>query len=92
MLDDPRLTEVYLVVDALDECDSGLLELLDLIIQTAFMSSSQVKWLVSSRNQPNIEERLTIKDSKVELSLELNAECVSEAVVAYIDHKVSELE
>jgi len=92
MLDDPRLTKVYSIVDALDECESELSQLLDLVVRKASMSSSQVKWLVSSRNQPNIEERLTIKDSKLELSLELNAECVSGAVVTYINYKVSELE
>ena len=91
MLEDTRLTKVYLIVDALDECDSGLLQLLDLIVPNASTTSSRVKWLVSSRNQPNIEERLTIKDSKVELDLELNAECVSGAVATYIDYKVSEL-
>ena len=32
MLHDSRLTRVYLVIDALDECESGLLQLLDLIV------------------------------------------------------------
>jgi hypothetical protein len=57
-------------------------------------SSPRVKWLaVSSRNRHDIEERLRINDSPVELSLELNAEleCVSGAVDAYIEHQVSEL-
>jgi ATP/maltotriose-dependent transcriptional regulator MalT len=57
MLQDPRLTRVYLVVDALDECDLGLSELLNLIVQNM---SSRVKWLVSSRNRPDIEEYLKI--------------------------------
>ena len=50
-----------------------------------------MKWLVSSRNRHDIEERLRIKDSPVKLSLELNAESVSRAVDTYIDYKVSEL-
>ena len=91
MLHDSRLPRVYLVVDALDECESGLFQLLDLIVRNASTSSSRVKWLVSSRNRHDIEERLRIDDSPVELSLELNAESVSGAVDAYIDHKVSEL-
>ena len=90
MLHDPRLTRVYLVVDALDECESGLSELLKLI-RNVSISSSRAKWLVSSRNRPEIETELRINDSRVELSLELNAESVSGAVDAYIDHKVSEL-
>jgi len=92
MLNDARLAKVYLIVDALDECDTGLVPLLDFIVLNMSTPSSQVKWLVSSRNQRNIEERLTIRDSNVELSLELNAESVSGAVAAYIRHKVSKLD
>ena len=91
MLQDPHLTNVYLIVDALDECESELSELLGLIVRSARTSSTRVKWLVSSRNQANIEKRLTIKDNKVELSLELNAKSVASAVATYIDHKVSKL-
>jgi NACHT domain len=91
MLEDTRLTKLYLIVDALDECDSELFQLLDFIVQNASTSSSRVKCLVSSRNQARIEQRLTIKDRKVELSLELDTECVYGAVASYIDYKVSEL-
>ena len=91
MLHDPRLTRVYLVVDALDECEDGLPQLLNLIIRIMSTSFSRVKWLVSSRNRHDIEERLKINDGPVTLSLELNAESISKAVDAYIDHKVSEL-
>jgi hypothetical protein len=40
MLDDERLAKVYLVVDALDECDSGLLPLLKLIVRNVSTPSS----------------------------------------------------
>ena len=92
MVHDTRLTRVYLVVDALDECESGLLKLLDFIVQNVSTSFSRVKWLLSSRNWHDIEERLRINDSLVKVTLELNAESVSAAVDAYIDHKVSELD
>ena len=91
MLHDSSLTRVYLVVDALDECESGLSQLVDVIVKNASSSLSRVKWLVSSRNRRDIEERLKFNYSPVKLSLELNAESVSRAVDAYIDHKVSEL-
>jgi hypothetical protein len=91
MLDDTRLKRIYLVVDALDECDSGLSQLLDLIRHVS-TSYSRVKWLISSRNQPNIKDRLAMKDNRVELSLELNAKSISGAVGVYIDHQISELE
>ena len=46
---------------------------------------------MSSHNRPDIEVGLRINDGIVECSQELNADSVSGAVDAYIDHKVSEL-
>jgi hypothetical protein len=46
---------------------------------------------VSSRNWPDIEERLEQAGHKVRLSLELNAESVLAAVGVFIQHKVSQL-
>ncbi|KAK5344630.1 hypothetical protein LTR61_011603, partial [Exophiala xenobiotica] len=51
----------------------------------------RVKWLVSSRNWPPIEEGLYEAKGKVRLRLELNAEFVSAAVSIYIRHKVHQL-
>jgi hypothetical protein len=90
MLHDSRLTRVYLVVDALDECEVEWSQLVDLIVEIVSTSSSQLKWLVSSRNRRDINEKLRI-ESTVELSLKENAESVSEAVNAYIKRKVSDL-
>ena len=87
---DPRLENAYLVIDALDECVAELPRLLDLIIRS-FSSSSRLKWVVSSRNWPVIEERLEKQDKKATLSLELNAKSVSEAVDNYVKHKVHHL-
>ena len=39
---------IYLVVDALDECDSGLSQLLNLITDNRFVPPSRVKWLITS--------------------------------------------
>ncbi|KAI1330217.1 heterokaryon incompatibility protein [Xylariaceae sp. FL0255] len=89
MLLDPELQrkDVYLVVDALDECSTGLIQLLDLITHTS--QSTRAKWLVSSRNWPQIEEQL--RSVAQGLSLELNAESVSAAIDSYITYKVSRL-
>ena len=38
ILHDPSLTRVYLVLDALDECEPGWLELLQLIVQNVSAS------------------------------------------------------
>ncbi|KAF2737041.1 NACHT-domain-containing protein [Polyplosphaeria fusca] len=90
IVQDPNLNIIYLVIDALDECVTDLLELLEFIVQTSY-TSSRVKWIISSRNWPNIEERLERVGDTDRLSLELNANSVSAAVHSYITHKVSRL-
>jgi hypothetical protein len=91
MLQDPRLTTTCLIIDALDECETGLPELLKLITETAVASSTGVKWIVSSRDRPDIDKQLALGDARVRLSLELNAKHVSDAVDVYIDHKISQI-
>lgn len=90
ILHDPSLRLTYLIVDALDECIVDLPKLLDFVAQKSSISS-RVKWIVSSRNWPNIEERLERAEHKVRLCLELNAQSVSTAVSIYIRHKVLQL-
>ena len=88
ILQDPSLKNAYLIIDALDECQTeDLPQLLDFIVQMS-SASPRVKWIVSSRNWPNIEERLEIAVQKVTLRLELNPESISTAVGSYIKHKV----
>lgn len=91
MLQDPLSKTTYLIIDALDECETDLSQLLKLIAQHTSMP--HVKWLVSSRNRVEIERGLRFEQSQTNLGLELseNAEKVSLAVEAYIDHKISEL-
>lgn len=86
ILQDTKLQEVCLVVDALNECVQGLPQPLDLIVQTSRFP--RTKWLVSSRNRVETEEKLC--DVAHRLSLELNAKSVSAAVGSYIEFKVSE--
>jgi NACHT domain/Heterokaryon incompatibility protein (HET) len=89
ILQDPSLNSTYLIIDALDECITDLPRLLDLIVQKS--SVSRIKWIVSSRNWPDIEERLERAGHKVRLCLELNAESISTAVSIYIQHKTLHL-
>jgi hypothetical protein len=79
-----------LIIDALDECVADLPKLLDLIVQKSSVSP-RIKWIVSSRNWPDIEERLERAGHKVRQCLELNAESISTAVSIYIQHKVLQL-
>jgi hypothetical protein len=93
MLEDEVLGRAYLVIDALDECrreEPGLPQLLELISEMSG-KNDKVKWLVSSRNEPEIEAVLEEHAARTRLSLELNAESVAGAVDAYIDCKMSEL-
>jgi hypothetical protein len=90
ILRDPHLNNTYLIIDALDECETDLPKLLDFIVQQSLVSS-RVKWIVSSRNWPGIEERLERAGHKVRLCLELNTESISTAVGSFIHHKVFQL-
>ncbi|KAJ5640295.1 uncharacterized protein N7484_008157 [Penicillium longicatenatum] len=89
ILKDPTLRTTYLIIDALDECKAGLPSLLDLITRVS-STCPQVKWIVSSRNWPDIEERLDTTHA-TQISLELNEACISEAVRKFIQHKVRHL-
>ncbi|KAF9775895.1 hypothetical protein IL306_005973 [Fusarium sp. DS 682] len=91
MLKDPTLKDVVLVVDALDECITDRPQLIDFIIQSSSTSSPRVKWIISSRNWPDIEDKLDSAKQKVRLPLELNKDSISKAVDTYIGYKVDRL-
>ncbi|KAL1894981.1 hypothetical protein Cpir12675_003440 [Ceratocystis pirilliformis] len=86
ILNDPGLKNAILIVDALDECTVDRKRLLDFITE-----SSTTKWIVSSRNWPDIEESLNDAKQKVEIHLEANQLSVSAAVNSYIKFKVNQL-
>jgi nucleoside phosphorylase len=86
MLEDPILDGAILIVDALDECSTNQEKLLDLVIR-----SSNVKWIVTSRNWPEIEQVLDRSTQKVRLHLEMNEDSVCRAVEAFIEYKVENL-
>ncbi|KAJ5570039.1 uncharacterized protein N7459_009469 [Penicillium hispanicum] len=91
ILQDDALGRIYLVVDGLDECQReqpGLLQLLDLVNETS--ENSKVKWILSSRNEPDILEALE-DEAGLQLSLESNTASVSDAVNAYIRYKMTEV-
>jgi hypothetical protein len=90
ILQDPNLDDAYLIVDALDECVVDLPRLLAFISQNSSVST-RVKWVVSSRNWPEIEKTLDTAIQKQRLCLELNADSVSTAVATFIQTKVHDL-
>ncbi|CAI7588656.1 unnamed protein product [Penicillium manginii] len=85
-----ELTCTYLLIDALDECTTGLASLIDFIVRQS-AASQCVKWVVTSRNWPEICEPLRVATEVTPISLELNETSVSEAVKCFIQHKVDQL-
>ncbi|KAJ5874626.1 uncharacterized protein N7529_003056 [Penicillium soppii] len=90
ILEDPALKTTYLIIDALDECTTHRKELLDFVAQKS-SAYQHVKWIVSSRNWPNIEGTLDTAAQGTKLSLELNETSMDEAVATFVNHKVQEL-
>jgi hypothetical protein len=91
ILHDPTLATTYLLVDALDECDSSRSDLLRIITDNRLAPPSRVKWLVTSRNLPQIERHLQLDSLGVKVSLEVKASHVSEAVATFVEYKVRRL-
>ncbi|KAF1960416.1 WD40 repeat-like protein [Byssothecium circinans] len=90
ILQDAGIRHTHLIVDALDECVVDREKLLDFIVEQS-SASSRVKWIVSSRNWPEIEQQFATASNGVGLSLEVNAESVASAVEVFIQQKVIQL-
>ncbi|CAG8363197.1 unnamed protein product [Penicillium salamii] len=85
MLTDPVLCPVYFVLDALDECEQGLDQMVQLISESLALTN-KVKWLVSSR--PTIQ----LKTPELAGSLiELDPQRLQDPVNEYIGHRMSTL-
>ncbi|PIG84614.1 hypothetical protein AARAC_010917, partial [Aspergillus arachidicola] len=87
ILEDSSLKGVHLVIDGLDECRDRRQDLLDLIAEKS-SAYPEIKWVISSRNEYDIAERLDSATQVAPISLELNEVSVSAAVNAFIRHKV----
>ncbi|KAH0562762.1 hypothetical protein GP486_002591 [Trichoglossum hirsutum] len=86
MLRDGSLEAVYVLVDALDECDKDLGELVEWIADDAADDLSKAKWLVSGRFTMKLDRTLGRKPT-----LELNGERITPAVDQFIEQKVESL-
>jgi hypothetical protein len=83
ILQDPSLRNTYFIINALDECVAGLLQLLDLVVQKS-STPARVKWIVSSRNWLDIIKQLGTAKQKETLCLKLNEKSISTTVGIYI--------
>ena len=92
ILRDPTLKSTHLIIDALDECATGLDALLEFLVSLTESAYSHVKLIVSSRNWVEIEERLSTTSSEISsISLENNRGSISEAVNKFVLNKVDHL-
>ncbi|KAF4953644.1 hypothetical protein FGADI_5980 [Fusarium gaditjirri] len=89
MLRHPSLHDVILLVDALDECNINRSMLINLIV--GLSRSCKTKWIVSSRDWPEIHQELSDATGLISLDLEQEHESVSQAVRSYISKKVDDL-
>ncbi|PGH11683.1 hypothetical protein AJ79_04706 [Helicocarpus griseus UAMH5409] len=91
MLKDSSLETVYILVDALDECDRDLNRLIQWISRDAFEPLSKAKWLLSSRHTPVIHEIFRSESQRPVLILELTEKHTHRAVRRFIELKVEGL-
>ena len=93
MLEYCKCQRVYVIVDALDECqDGGMADFLKRLVRTGLHRPSKIKWLLTSRPLDSAERELLAGSDQVLVSLELNSKRVSEAVKTYIAFKAGELD
>ncbi|KAJ5712499.1 G-protein beta WD- 40 repeats containing protein [Penicillium malachiteum] len=93
MLDRCDCSRVFIVVDALDECqDSGMADFLKLIVRTGLDQPTKIKWLLTSRPLEAAERTLLAGHEQMQVSLELNSGYISQSVQTYISYKVNELD
>lgn len=90
IIQDPCMADFTFIIDALDECQhqESRKSLLNLIMDT----SNHVKWLISSRNEKEIERGLKSIENRLILELKSNAAHVSNAVDTYIDRCARDIE
>lgn len=92
MLSQCSCRRVYIIVDALDECqDDGMADFLKLIVRNGLDHPVKIKWLLTSRPLDSAKRELLAGRDQVQVSLELNSKYVSEAVKNYVTEKVKEL-
>lgn len=97
MLQDPKAGEIFILIDALDECDRAGLERLVAKISDIFSTPSEqspgrVKFLVTHRPQiAGIEEPLRLLRARASLCIEINSSVIKDDLEQYIHLKTRDL-
>ncbi|KAK6720963.1 hypothetical protein SNK05_004057 [Fusarium graminearum] len=92
ILKDPLMNQTVFVIDALDECEANQTELLKFIVETN--SQLGIKWLVSSRKDPVIENKLrkiANSEKRLTIDLESNEHLTSGAVKNLIEARLTNM-
>lgn len=93
MLRDFHGARVYLMVDGLDECDDPEFDdFLHLLSGCKGTPPGKVKWLVTSRPLPRIGDIIGPDQDRSRISLEIEAQHVSQGIETFIDEKVKDLQ
>lgn len=89
MLQDPSMHDTILAIDAVDECKIKRSSLTKLIVQLS--TSSNAKWIVSSRDWPEIGRELAKAKGLLPLNLGEEDDEMTAAVNSFIMKRVDEL-
>lgn len=84
------LGDIVIIVDALDECRTGIHQLLDLVIRLS-SKTPRVKLIVSSRNESEIEQHFDEFMEDPILRIELGTSSEAASFRTYLQSKVDEL-
>ncbi|KAJ3467764.1 hypothetical protein MRS44_005328 [Fusarium solani] len=84
------LGDIVIIVDALDECMIGIHQLLNLVAKFS-SETPRVKWIVSSRNESDIEQHFDEFMEDPILRIELGASSEAASFRTYLQSKVDEL-
>jgi hypothetical protein len=66
MVQHSRSETLFLAVDALDECEDGLSDFLNLVRETT-LEENRLKWILTSRNRVDINENLALENPGAEV-------------------------
>ena len=92
ILEDRSVPRYYLLVDALDECDSQSLQSFLRLLEKALPGlNKKVKWILTSRNEPQITQQIRRDRHSCDTSLELNSSYVAGAVKQFIASRMNDL-
>ncbi|KAF5637725.1 wd40 repeat protein [Fusarium sp. NRRL 52700] len=90
ILEQTDLGPMIIIIDALDECTSGLVPLLNLVIEFSG-SWPRVRWIISSQNYSNIVDHLDENVRDPIMRIELGASSEAASFRTYLQSKVDTL-